>query len=149
MNNERVPYNTNRDTTSGGASGGAFSGGNAGAFTGAGAGGFGGAGFGGAGFGFPGFPPYGYAAGYAGNYGAPNFPNFGAPFMPFQFPAYAAMPYDFNSVFQAYITALQSYTQNLQQLQQQFAGQQNQNQIAARYAKERYCILAKKKLQQH
>jgi len=68
-----------------------------------------------------------------------------APFMPFPFPTYAPMPYDFNSVFQAYINALQSYTQNLQSLQQQFSTQQNQNQnqIAARYAADRYCILAK------
>jgi hypothetical protein len=151
VNNDRVPYN--RNTVNAGGSAGAFSGGSAGGFSGGNAGGFGGAGFG-----FPGFPPYGYAAGYAGNnYGGPNFggpnfggqnfggQNFGAPFMPFPFPTYAPMPYDFNSVFQAYINALQSYTQNLQNLQQQFSTQQNQNQnqIAARYAADRYCILAK------
>ncbi|CAB3374807.1 Hypothetical predicted protein [Cloeon dipterum] len=81
---------------------------------------------------FPNFPPYGYAAGFQqSNFGFPGSP-FPAPFqMPFPPAPHAA--FDFNSVFNAYINALQQYTDNLQKLQQQY--QQTQAAIASRYAK--------------
>ncbi|XP_065333622.1 keratin, type I cytoskeletal 10-like isoform X4 [Cloeon dipterum] len=77
---------------------------------------------------FPSFPPYGYAAGFQqGNFGFPG-SAFPAPFqMPFPPAPHAA--FDFNSVFNAYISALQQYTDNLQKLQQQY--QQTQAAIAS------------------
>ncbi|CAB3374806.1 Hypothetical predicted protein [Cloeon dipterum] len=77
---------------------------------------------------FPNFPPYGYAAGFQqSNFGFPGSP-FPAPFqMPFPPAPHAA--FDFNSVFNAYINALQQYTDNLQKLQQQY--QQTQAAIAS------------------